>query len=53
LSQYITLTFATIGFINFAILGYHFKATNVPPDSEIPLLYAAAMIIDAIFALII
>jgi len=43
----------TIGFINFAILGYHFKATNVLPDSEIPLLYAAAMIIDAIFALII
>ena len=51
---YTVFTFiTTIGFINFVILGYHFKAKNILSDSQIPLFYAAAMIVDAIFALVI
>jgi len=43
----------TIGFINFVILGYHFKAINILSDAQIPLFYAVAMIVDALFALLI
>ena len=51
---YVVFTFlTTIGFINFVILGYHFKATNVLSDSQIPLFYAVAMAVDALFALVI
>jgi len=52
--HYVLFTFlTTMGFINFVILGYHFKATNVLSDSQIPLFYAIAMTIDALFALVI
>lgn len=43
----------TFGFINFAIIGFHIKAKAILPDSQIPLLYTIAMVIDAIFALIV
>jgi hypothetical protein len=43
----------TIGFINFFILGYYFKAINILSDAQIPLFYAVAMIVDALFALLI
>ena len=43
----------TIGFVNFAIAGYHWKTNSLLNDFEIPLLYAGAMLIDAIFGLII
>jgi MFS family permease len=51
---YVAFTFlTTLGFINFVILGYHFKATNVLSDVQIPLFYSVAMIIDALSALMI
>ncbi|HOV62688.1 MAG TPA: MFS transporter [Spirochaetia bacterium] len=51
---YTIFTFVTtIGFANFAILGYHFKAQQVLTDTEIPLYYAIAMGVDALVALII
>jgi MFS family permease len=43
----------TLGFLNFAIVGYHLKANNIATDSQIPLLYALAMAVDAIIGLII
>lgn len=49
---YLTFTFlTTLGFINFAIFGYHFKVKNFLSDAEIPLLYSIAMIVDAFTAL--
>ena len=52
--SYLLFTFlTTLGFINFAILGYHFKATGILADAQIPLFYAAAMLFDAFFALLI
>jgi hypothetical protein len=43
----------TTGFASFALVGYHLKARGVLNDSQIPLLYAGAMITDAVAALII
>ncbi|MEM5869739.1 MAG: MFS transporter [Candidatus Aenigmatarchaeota archaeon] len=49
---YLLFTFlTTLGFLNFVFLGYHFKVANILPDSQIPLFYAGAMIVDAFFAL--
>ncbi|MEM4360859.1 MAG: MFS transporter [Candidatus Anstonellaceae archaeon] len=45
--------FTTIGFINFAIIGYHLKINQIVSDKFIPLLYAIAMGADAIFAILI
>ncbi len=42
---------ATAGFVNFALLGYHFKAKGVLSDAQIPLFYAIAMAVDGIAAL--
>jgi len=51
---YSFFTFATtIGFINFAIVGYHLKVNGIVSDTQIPFLYAVAMIVDAIFGIII
>lgn len=44
---------SVIGFVNFQIISYHFKVQHILKDSFIPLIYAFAMGIDAIFALII
>ncbi|MFA5272479.1 MAG: MFS transporter [Candidatus Omnitrophota bacterium] len=43
----------TIGFANFALIGYHFKARHVLTDAQIPLFYALAMGVDAVAALVI
>jgi len=45
--------FCTLGFVNFAIVGYHLKANNLMSDGNITLLYAGAMIIDAVAAVIV
>ena len=41
------------GFANFQIIAYHFTVRSVVPAAQIPLLYAIAMGIDALVALII
>jgi len=41
----------TLGFANFALIGYHFKAAGVLNDTQIPLVYALAMAVDAVAAL--
>jgi MFS family permease len=43
----------TLGFVNFVLMSYHFKARGIIPDSQIPLFYAVAMAVDGAFALII
>ena len=43
----------TIGFVNFALIGYHLKANNLLSDAQIPLFYMIAMAVDAVIALII
>jgi len=45
--------FTTLGFLNFAIVGYHLKAHSIVTDAQIPLLYALAMAVDAVIGLII
>jgi MFS family permease len=44
--------FTVTGFVSFALLGYHFKNLGVLTDSQIPLLYAVGMGVDAIAALV-
>lgn len=44
--------FTVVGFISFAILGYHFKNLGVLTDSQIPLFYAVGMGVDALAALV-
>ena len=39
-----------LGLLNFAIIGYHFKAKHIVSDAMIPVLYAAAMAIDGLSA---
>jgi MFS family permease len=49
---YTVFTFVTtLGFANFALIGFHFKAKHVLTDAQIPLFYALAMGVDAIAAL--
>jgi len=43
----------TFGFVNFTLIGYHLKVHNLLSDAGIPLLYAVAMGIDAVMALVI
>ncbi|MEM4245328.1 MAG: MFS transporter [Candidatus Nanoarchaeia archaeon] len=51
---YSLFTFVTtVGFINFAIVGYHLKVNGVVSDAQIPLFYAIAMVVDAIFGIIV
>lgn len=51
---YALFTFvATLGFVNFAITGFHIKANGLMSDGAITLLYAVAMGVDALFALLI
>ncbi|MCL2671414.1 MAG: MFS transporter [Clostridiales bacterium] len=45
--------FATLGFVNFSFIGYHLKAQELLPDGTITLLYAIAMGVDAVVALIV
>ncbi|MDP3042732.1 MAG: MFS transporter [Candidatus Omnitrophota bacterium] len=49
---YTAFTFVTtLGFANFALIGFHFKARHVLTDAQIPLFYALAMGVDAAAAL--
>jgi len=49
---YTVFTFVTtLGFANFALIGFHFKAQHVLTDAQIPLFYALAMGVDALAAL--
>ncbi|MCK9399117.1 MAG: MFS transporter [Bacteroidales bacterium] len=51
---YCIFTFVTtLGFLNFAIIGYHLKANAIVSDAQIPLLYALAMAVDAVIGLFI
>ncbi|MDH7518060.1 MAG: MFS transporter [Candidatus Thermoplasmatota archaeon] len=43
----------TIGFVNFALIGYHLKTYNLLSDAQIPLFYVIAMAVNAVIALII
>lgn len=45
--------FAIIGFASFPVIAYHLKSQNIVADMTIPLLYAVAMGIDALFAIVI
>ena len=45
--------FCTLGFVNFSTVGFHLKANNLMSDGNITLLYAIAMIVDALTALIV
>ena len=49
---YTIFTFiTTLGFANFALIGFHLKATHVLTDAQIPLFYALAMGVDAVAAM--
>lgn len=51
---YCIFTFVTtLGFLNFAIIGYHLKVHSIVTDAQIPLLYALAMAVDAVIGLVI
>ena len=49
---YTAFTFVTtLGFANFALIGFHLKARHVLSDAQIPLFYALAMGVDAVAAM--
>jgi predicted MFS family arabinose efflux permease len=51
---YCLFTFVTtLGFLNFAIIGYHLKDKAIVTDAQIPLMYALAMAVDAVIGLFI
>lgn len=41
------------GFANFQLISYHLQAGNLAPGADIALLYAIAMLVDAVVALVI
>ncbi len=45
--------FSVTGFVNFQIIAFHLKTQQVVSDAVIPLLYAVAMGVDAVVALLI
>jgi MFS family permease len=45
--------FATMGFVSFVLMAYHFKAQHVLSDAQIPFFYAIAMGVDGAAALVI
>jgi len=51
---YLAFTFiAVLGFANFPIIAYHLQFQKIVPEAQIPTLYAVAMLIDAVVAIII
>ena len=40
-----------MGFVNFILMGYHFKAKAIMSDAQIPFIYAIAMAVDAVAAI--
>ena len=45
--------FCTAGFVNFSTIGFHLKANRLMTDGNITLLYSAAMLVDAVAAVIV
>lgn len=41
------------GYVNFQLISYHFKASSIILDAQIPVFFAIAMATDALMALII
>jgi MFS family permease len=41
------------GFANFQLISYHLAAQAIVPDAQIPLIYAIAMAVDAVAALVV
>lgn len=51
---YVVFVFVTtMGFVSFALMGFHFKETGLVPDAQIPLFYGLGMAVDAGVALLI
>ncbi len=48
----LAVSFVSFGFIDFALISYHYKNFNIFGPSNIVLLYAFAMLTDAAFAII-
>jgi predicted MFS family arabinose efflux permease len=45
--------FSVAGFANFQLISYHLKVQAIIPDANIPLIYAIAMGVDALAALLV
>jgi MFS family permease len=45
--------FCTLGFVNFSTIGFHLKANELMSDGNITMLYAIAMAVDAVAALVV
>jgi len=45
--------FSVAGFANFQLISYHLKVQSIVPDAHIPLIYAIAMGVDALAALVV
>lgn len=45
--------FAAFGLLNFSLIGYHLKVQGIVSDAMIPILYAGAMAVDALIAVVI
>jgi MFS family permease len=51
---YTAFTFVSMaGFANFQLISYHLKAQSIVSDAQIPLIYAMAMGVDALAALLV
>jgi len=45
--------FSVAGFANFQLISYHLSVQAIVPDAQIPLIYAVAMGVDAVAALVV
>ena len=45
--------FSVAGFANFQLISYHLKVQAIIPDAQIPMIYAVAMGVDAVAALLV
>jgi predicted MFS family arabinose efflux permease len=45
--------FSVAGFANFQLISYHLHAQGIVPDAQIPMMYAIAMGVDALAALLV
>jgi MFS family permease len=45
--------FSVAGFANFQLISYHLKVQSIVPDAQIPIIYAIAMGVDALAALLV
>jgi predicted MFS family arabinose efflux permease len=51
---YTVFTFVSMaGFANFQLISYHLKAQAIVPDAQIPIIYALAMAVDGVAALLV